>query len=190
MKAKKLPKGFTLIEMIVSVGLFAIVMVVVSGAYLSLINLERKARALSDLMTNLSFVTDTMVRTIRAGTEYEIVTNGSDCNSLTGQDCFRFLDEQGNYVTYIIDADGSGNTAVGVCVQSNRGTCNSSKVTSLTDPRVKNLSMNITVRGVVGGDNRQPFMTFTLSGNITPDPRSAPIPFVIQSAATQRLLDL
>jgi prepilin-type N-terminal cleavage/methylation domain-containing protein len=62
--------GFTLIEMMVSVTLFAVVMLVSVGALLALTNANRKAQALQSVMNNLSVSVDGMVRAIREGSTY------------------------------------------------------------------------------------------------------------------------
>ena len=41
------PRGFTLIEMIVAVGLFAMVAMIASGAYLIMISANREAQAIT-----------------------------------------------------------------------------------------------------------------------------------------------
>lgn len=179
---KKSPeRGFTLVEMIVSVGLFAVVMTIASGAYLSLINIERKARALSDLMTNLSFATESMARAIRTGTNYSC-NGGGDCASGTGT-TFTFVNDQGVTTTYLTT---TANT-VGQCDFSG---CNSSTATTLTDPRIKNFALSFTLRGSSPSDTIQPYVIFTVSGTITPDANTTPIPFNIQTSASQRILDL
>ena len=63
-------KGFTLVEMIVSVALFAIVMLVCVGALLSLVGANRKVHALQSVMDNLNVTLDGMVRAIRMGSNF------------------------------------------------------------------------------------------------------------------------
>jgi len=70
--------GFTLIEMIVAVGLFSIVMLVSISALLSLVDANRKAQALQSVMNNLNIAVDGMVREIREGSNYRC---GSICAS-------------------------------------------------------------------------------------------------------------
>ena len=82
--ASKSGKGFTLIEMMVSVTLFAVVMLVAVGALLALTNANRKAQALQSVMNNLSISLDGMVRAIRMGSTYHCGASGSYTNV---QDC-------------------------------------------------------------------------------------------------------
>src|SRR3989344_1317808 len=63
-------KGFTLVEMIVSAGLFAVVMLVSVTALLSLVDANRKTQALHSVMNNLNIALDSMVRSLRMGSVY------------------------------------------------------------------------------------------------------------------------
>ena len=62
--------GFTLIEMIVSLGLFSIVVTVAVGALLMLVASNQRLQSEQSVMTNLSFALDSMTREIRTGTGY------------------------------------------------------------------------------------------------------------------------
>lgn len=65
--SKKSEAGFTLIEMIVSVGLFSIVMVIMLGAVLTIVDVNRKSQTLTTVMNNLNFALESMTRTIKTG---------------------------------------------------------------------------------------------------------------------------
>jgi prepilin-type N-terminal cleavage/methylation domain-containing protein len=68
-------QGFSLIELMVSLSVFAIVMVVSTGTLITLINANAKAQALNSAMTNLSFALDSMTREIRMGYKYNCRTS-------------------------------------------------------------------------------------------------------------------
>jgi prepilin-type N-terminal cleavage/methylation domain-containing protein len=68
-ESKKL-KGFTLIEVMVSVSLFAMVMTLSLGAILSIIDGNKKAQAINSVANNLNFAVDSMVRDIKTGYSY------------------------------------------------------------------------------------------------------------------------
>lgn len=63
-------QGFTLIEMIVSLGLFTVVAVTAVGALLAVISANQQLQAEQSVMTNLSFALDSMTREIRTGYGY------------------------------------------------------------------------------------------------------------------------
>jgi prepilin-type N-terminal cleavage/methylation domain-containing protein len=63
-------KGFTLIEMIVSLGVFSVVVTTAVGAMLVLISTNQQLQAEQSVMTNLAFALDTMTREMRTGFNY------------------------------------------------------------------------------------------------------------------------
>lgn len=63
-------KGFTLVELMVSLSIFSIVMVISTGTLLIMIDINAKAQALYTSTTNLSFALDSMTREIRTGYHY------------------------------------------------------------------------------------------------------------------------
>lgn len=83
-------KGFTLVEMIVAVGLFAVVMVICVMALLSLVSANKKAQALQSVMNNLNVAVDGMVRSVRMGTLYHCGQTGTYSTPLncSGGDSF------------------------------------------------------------------------------------------------------
>lgn len=101
---KSLCRGFTLIEMMVSLALFSMVVTVSVGALLMLVGTNDQLQGEQSVMTNLSFALDSMTREIRTGTDYYCVSgnlatnifdpepsedsSSSDLDALTGQqDC-------------------------------------------------------------------------------------------------------
>src|SRR3989338_11534095 len=73
-------RGYTLIELIIAVGLFALIMMLASGAYLVMIGINRQVQSIATGIDNLAFALETMTRTIRTGTSYSC-NNSGDCNS-------------------------------------------------------------------------------------------------------------
>ncbi|MDD5068137.1 MAG: type II secretion system protein [Candidatus Pacebacteria bacterium] len=74
-KKLKQTSGFTLIEMMVAVSIFAIVMTISMAALLNIIALNKKSQAVKTIMNNLNFAMEEMSRDIRFGLNYE-------CNSV------------------------------------------------------------------------------------------------------------
>ena len=98
-------KGFTLIEMLVSVALFSIVLVIAMGAILTVIDSNRKAQTLTSVMNNLNFAFESITRTIKTGVDPEI--NGNvitvDAIDLTQSDFVR------RKISFTRDTDADGN---------------------------------------------------------------------------------
>ncbi len=95
-----LDTGFTLIEMLVSVSIFAIVMLVATGSVFSIVEANKKTHSLKSVMTNLNFALESMSRDIRVGFRYRCDDIG-DCAS--GGTVFRYKANR--------DVDGGGYSA-------------------------------------------------------------------------------
>jgi len=89
-------EGFTLIEIIVSMAIFAVVAVVAAGALLKILDANKKAQSIQASITNLNFALESMTRELRVGSKYVIDNNGSSIsfkssrsaiNPLTGIVC-------------------------------------------------------------------------------------------------------
>lgn len=128
--------GYTLIELIVAVGLFALIMTLVSGAYIMMIGLTERAQNTATGIDNLSFALETMTRTIRTGTEY-----GS------GDSIFSLTNANGDPVVYDVSEQTLRQTVKGVS-------------SILTDPSVKIDSLNFVRSGP------QPYVTITVAGKV------------------------
>ena len=74
-KNKNNNKGFTLIEMIVSIAIFMIVALVAVGAFLKIIDLNNKSHTLKDSINNINFALDLMSRELRVGSNYYCPTS-------------------------------------------------------------------------------------------------------------------
>ncbi len=73
-KAKNLNKGFTLIEIIVSLAIFSIVALVAVGALIKIVDANKKAQSLKTAINNINYALESMSRDIRAGTNYYCVS--------------------------------------------------------------------------------------------------------------------
>jgi prepilin-type N-terminal cleavage/methylation domain-containing protein len=76
-------KGFTIIEMLVSLALFTIVATVATGALLTLIGNNSRVVEEQSVMTTLSFALDSMAREIRTGYSYYCGTKAAVTGSLS-----------------------------------------------------------------------------------------------------------
>ncbi len=94
---KSFLRGFTLIEIIVSLAIFSIVATVALGALVRIVSANKKAQTLQSAITNLNFALDSISREMRVGLAYHCQYSGnvspSDLESPTG--C---LPDEGNTV--------------------------------------------------------------------------------------------
>lgn len=170
-------RGYTLLEMTVSVGIFSLIMLAATGAYLKLIALDREARATNELVTNLSFAVDSMSRAVRTGSDYKCNKTGTNCTNGTS---LRFTDDQGRQVDLEVAGGRITETISGSAVP-------------LTDPRIAIDTMSFIVRGVGAaeacGSRIQPQVIFVIKGSLVTG-QGDTASFNIQGSATQRILDL
>lgn len=104
--------GFTLIEFLIALGLFAIVVSVAVGGFVRALVVQRQLVGLASANSNVSLAVEQMAREIRTGTDFSC--NAEPCDEL------RFLNARGNEVIYkwIDDGDISSIQRREVCTQS------------------------------------------------------------------------
>lgn len=195
-------KGFTLIEVMISVAMFSIVMTVALGALLSMSDSDRRAEALKSVVNNLNFALDSMTRTIRTGYNYHCGTTGSDLSTPGPQDCtgagssyLALKAADGSLVAYCLyngliqrQQIPSGSLSVD-CTSANFSPMTSSELT------ITNLQFIVIgscpSQGSLGcvNDTVQPKVTILVSGSLKTGPSSQPIQFSLQTSGTQRIYD-
>ncbi len=77
----RVSRGFTLVEIIVSLAIFSVVATVALGALIKIVDANRKAQTLHSAITNLNFALESMSREMRVGTKYHC-DSGTNVNIL------------------------------------------------------------------------------------------------------------
>ncbi|MBI5003947.1 type II secretion system protein [Candidatus Kaiserbacteria bacterium] len=188
--------GFTVIEMMVSVALFAVVMVVSAGALLSLASANRKAQALQSVMNNLNTTLDSMVRAMREGYTYDCepavagVVPGKVHDCMNGDTQIAFEPRGGNAATqdqhaYAFIAPNGAQA--GYIQRSEDGGVTWSRVTA---PEISIVDMKFYVIGTTPGDTVQPKIVIEVKGVAGGGQSKITSTFHIQATAVQRILDI
>lgn len=184
--------GFTLVEMIVAIALFAVVMLIAVGALLSLTGANRKAQALQSVMNNLNIALDGMVRNIRMGTNYQCGGGDAQGNCSGGGTFFTFKPNpdvsNASAWIYRFDSVGTYCGAHRIC-RSQDGTT----YTAITAPEVSIDSGSVFyVVGAQAGDPSfiQPKVIIVVKGTAGALSLKTKTTFHIQASAVQRELDL
>ena len=192
-KLKTGSRGFTLVEMIVSVGLFAIVMLVSVGALLALTGANRKAQALQSVMNNLNIALDGMTRSIRMGSNYHCgpgvfigTGNLDDCSNGGTMLVIKPFGGNPNQWGYLFDTGGAYCGENRICKSVDGGT----NYVALTSPEVTINDLKFYVIGTTPGDTEQPKVVITVQGTAGVANMRTKTTFSIQATAVQRLLDL
>lgn len=194
-------RGFTLIELMVSVAIFAIVMTIALGALLAISTADRKAETLASVMNNLNFAAESMTRNIRTGYDYDCGAGGGDCPG--GDTSFAFTGPAGDDIVYSFSNSSSlcGQT-VGCIVRS----INGGSFAAITAPEVQVTHLTFYLRGSTLGsavcwtdpndpdtyyacnDDVQPNVVIVITGSIQVTPTLSSN-FTLQTSATQGLYD-
>ncbi|MDP3772382.1 MAG: prepilin-type N-terminal cleavage/methylation domain-containing protein [bacterium] len=99
-KTQKNKAGFTIIEIIVAVGLFTFVVIYAIGITISVTRAERKSSAIQAVQDNIRFSLELITKEMRTGSEFDLSTN---CVSVLGQEItFRSTDAAVPYRTYYL----------------------------------------------------------------------------------------
>ncbi len=186
-------RGFTLIEMMVAVSLFAIVMLIGVGALLSLTQANERAQAINSVMNNLNAALEDMSRSIRVGTTYHCETSSNPPPPsvlAVPQDCA----SGGGVLLAFEPAGGDPANPNDQTVYRLNGTQLERSLDSgvtwvaMTAPEVSIDHFSFYVTGSTRGDGTQPRVLMSIQG-------SAAVPggkttFTVQASVVQRLLDI
>ena len=168
-------KGFSLIEVIVSMGLFAVVMTIALGALFMVIAANRHAKAIKLVVNNVNVAIEGMTRELRVGSEYCATTTGS-CDDTTngGSDRIHFKTDVGENSRYRLH-NGSIKRQI-----------NGGSEFNLTGSDVEITALNFYIQGTASGDGIQPFVTIVVRGEIQVG--DVVDDFQLQSTISQRKL--
>lgn len=162
--------GFTLIEMIVAIGVFMVSVLIIVGSLVSLNNASRKARTERIAMDNLSAAIDSMSRSVRMGTSFHCgcgdpTTPGDttfpatprDCplnyvfpNDTGGDQCLAFKGQSGDQIVFQL-ANGRIQRSI-----------NGAAYLDMTAPEILITNLKFYLRGSAQGD--QPMVSVMMRG--------------------------
>jgi prepilin-type N-terminal cleavage/methylation domain-containing protein len=194
---KKLQRGFSLIEVLVSMALFIVVLTIGVGALLVLISANSKAQNMQAAVSNIQFALDSMAREIRTGNGY-YCSGGTETTGdfAVVQDC--------NKGTYLSIVEGGKSLSSGFVnrriayrydstTQSVQRKIGTGTWVPLTDDTVDITAMHFNVSNSsskdADGNALQPNVTIYINGMITGIGETS-TNFTLQTTVTQRTLDL
>jgi prepilin-type N-terminal cleavage/methylation domain-containing protein len=183
---KNLPRGaqrsggFTLVEMIVAVGLFAVIAMFSMGAVVSIYDANRRSESTKTVVDNLNLSLEDMVRSVRFGHTYHC--GGAPYSSVQNcpnGDTTLAVNFQGNTVVYRLN---------GTAIQrSSDGGVNFYDITS-PDTVVQYLKF-YTFGTAASPDTGQPYVIAVIKGYVGNKPTTQSS-FSIQTLMSQRTLDI
>jgi len=191
-KIKK-QKGFSLVEMLVAVGIFMSIMTIAISSLISIIGANKKAQAIKSTIDSVTFAVEDISRDMRVGTDYTCSLNGSF--PVSGKDCteggsaVQYKKSNNDIVTYrFYDPAVSANSEKDVLTRQINNDAEIALVSK--DSNVDITSMKFYV---IGADNEfsavtaktQPRVIITASGLISVK-GSSDTTFNLQTSISQR----
>jgi len=183
-------EGFTLIELTVSLGLFIVVMMISTGALLSLSATNNKVSSMRIAIDNLNLALDSMSREIRMGTVYHCdynngtITNPLDCAS-PGKDSFTFKSQKGGQMVYKLNKVNPQNKYIERSKNiSNTNINNTDELFyAMTAPELNIDYLTFIVVGADINNNDQPRVIISIGGTAGVREKST---FNVQTTVTQK----
>lgn len=173
--------GFTLVEMLIAVGLFVTIVAFSMGAILTIFDANRKAQSSKTVVDNLNLSIENMARTVRFGNSYHCGSNGNlstpnDCS--TGDTSFA-VTFNGSVIIYRLN---------GAALQrSDDGGLTYSNITS-SDTTI-DYSKFYVFGTNPGPDTQQPYIIAVIKGHVGSKPTVQTV-FFIETLLSQRTLDI
>lgn len=187
-------RGFTLIEMIVSLGLFTVILFVATSAFLTIVSVDRKSRVVRIATDNMNLALEDMSRRIKTGAQYYCggIDGGGTADCPLGDTSIFFTAQDLSRLHY--------HSAVGVeCGVGYRDTQGCILRADLapmpvTSPEINITSLKYIVSGstpFLSGDKKQPMVVVVIDGEIESDTQNPAqkSAFKLQTTITQRVYD-
>ncbi len=100
-------KGFTLVELLIAIGLFSVVITIAMGGFVRALRSQRQVVALIAANSNVSLVMEQMSREMRTGYYFCESTLPTPCDP--GNNNISFLNAKGENIVYYAEASEGGN---------------------------------------------------------------------------------
>jgi prepilin-type N-terminal cleavage/methylation domain-containing protein len=194
--------GFTLVEMIVSLGIFTIALFIATSSFLAVVNADRKARGTRIALDNLNLTLEDMSRKMKTGNSYSCGGNPgvADCTTTPIPSVFALTDQNGLRIIYKrgigngavaggvgLSGCGAGYSATEGCVL--RSEDGGGSFLPATSPEINITSLKFVVRGsALFPDKTQPTVLVGIEGALG-NQVSTQVDFKIQTTITQRAYD-
>jgi prepilin-type N-terminal cleavage/methylation domain-containing protein len=184
-------RGFSLVEMIVAMGVFSVVLILVVSVVVGVVGSLHKSIAVKDVLDNERFILELITKELRTGSDYRKVSTappgcpaatvgGLEFTSFNQAPSLKRLYFRQNDVIWRIAMTSPGNI-----------NCTTSPPEQLSSSDVVVDNMNFTVYGGTGGPNDgQPRVTVSIKMHSSDPKFGAKTSLNLQTTITQRTRDL
>lgn len=171
--------GFTLVELMVALGLFITVMFVAVGSLMSVVLASKKVQSISIVMDNLNFALENVTRSLRTGFTYHC---GSSVPLNTPLDC----PLGSNYIAF---TDVNGGTSIFRLDNKHiqRSKDSGASFVDITAPEIEIDTLLFVVEGSLIGDDKQPRVLIIIEGTagVRAQEKTS---FSVQTTISQRMI--
>ncbi len=191
--------GFTLVEMIVAFGIFAIIMVIAIGSLVSLIEANHKAQSLKTVVNNLHFALENMSRNLRTGTIYrcgfsssDVLSEPRDCAQVNPSDSITFVTHDGKRIVYRYAPVTAtyGDISRAVVKEGEEYQLSDPDIfLPITAPEIQVEQLRFYVDGTSPTDGKQPRVLIVIKGSMKGKSKVTSR-FDVETLVSQRLLDI
>lgn len=157
-------KGFSLVEILVALSIFALIATATTTALLAVIDANARTRTLRSAIDNMTIAMESMSRTIRLGTGY---SSGSGST-------FSFNDQNGVPITYSLN---------GTSIEK---TVNNGSPIPITAPEIEIQNLIFQTTGEAVGDGNQPRVLILIRGKASTNAGNISTEFTLQNTVSQR----
>ncbi len=192
MQNQKFKRGFTLLEMVISIGLFSVLVIASIGITLGVSNAQLKAASLQVIQDNIRFSIELITKELRTGTNYQAVALG--CPGIVGNGLrFTSINQGTAQERYYYHADTDGDAAPDAIMRvamASTGSvdCGQTRQFTAEEVIVEQFAVNLqgTTKGVSDG---QPRVIITLKVKAKEARFGAETAMILQTTVTQRIRD-
>lgn len=171
--------GFTLIEILGAVVIFSVIVLIVTGIFISILRVQRRVLATQEILDQSGYALEYMSRALRMAKKDLsgacLLTTGSNYEATASG--IKFIDYNDNCTEYYLES-GKLKKRIGA------------EVSELTSGKLKVNYFKVFIDGERQTDNKQPRVTFSFEIENQRLPQSERPQFRFQTTVSQRNLDI
>ena len=163
--------GFTLIELIVALGVFMVVMTITLSAFINIMDIQNKTESFRKVNDNLNFAMEAMMREIREGKNY--------CHACP-EGTISFTDKDGKAIEYKLNTEE-------YIIERKENSGGWIRMTS-EGVKITRLSFSVSAEETYPRDKQQPLVTISIGGE-SGEKEKLKSRLDLQATVSQRKLD-